>query len=145
MSINQALITYKLKNESIKFYLLVGLTVMDNSWFKTRMVLDAVVCAGCLKPKMVKSHVLLNRKNVLSILSKKKLCISFHSFHALYVTHLSADDQQERSWSWPWSWVPWHGPAVWSATPMDPWSPSWSSPVAIHNTSRLHIKWTDFL
>lgn len=81
----------------MKFYLLVGLTVMDNSWFKTRMVLDVVVCAGCLKPKMVKSHVLLNRKNVLSILSKKKLCISFHSFHALYVTHLSADDQQERS------------------------------------------------
>lgn len=50
----------------MKFYLLVGLTVMDNSWFNTRMVLDVVVCAGCLKPKMVKSHVLLNRKKVSS-------------------------------------------------------------------------------
>lgn len=50
----------------MKFYLLVGLIVMDNSWFKIRMVLDVVVCVGCLKFKMVKLYVLLNRKNLLS-------------------------------------------------------------------------------
>lgn len=59
----------------MKCYLLVGLTVMDNSWFRTRMVLDVVVCAGCLKPKMVKSHVLVNRKIVLSSFNSVK-----HSF-----------------------------------------------------------------
>lgn len=81
-----------MKNELIKFYLLVGLIVMDNSWFKIRMVLDVVVCVGCLKFKMVKLYVLLNRKNVFLILFKKKFCIFFYLFYVLYVIYFLVDD-----------------------------------------------------
>lgn len=71
-----------------RVYLLVGLTVMDNSWFRTRIVLEVVVCAGCLNPE---NSTVLGLQDIQGVIRYFKKTMN------VMVTHLSEDDPLEQS------------------------------------------------